>query len=276
MWDFAKNLVVDDINAVPENFRGLYAQDAADKKFKLSEFAKPLVEAYVGQTTALDKARKDLAAANGEAASRRVTKNSVVDFAKKLGLENVDEENPLTNLETYFTDLTAKVKGGGDLKINLDNIKKDYERKNGEIKAASDAEVLKMRGSLEKYMIGNATLTVLAKHGGNATLLSPLVKGAAKVVVDENGDYSVRIVDESGAPRSNGSGGWLDLDGYVGELKTKPEFAAAFASEAKGGSGAKQQQQQQQTRRSDGTKSSVDKIASGLATAERGRAAAAA
>ena len=267
-----KNAVVDDVNTVPENLRGLYAKQA-DGKFGIAESAKALVEMYTGTNTALTKANTNLAAANKESASRRVTGAAVVDFAKKLGLENVDEADPIATLETHYTELLGKVKGQGDLKVNLDNIKKDYERKNQELATVAAQQVATMQASLEKHLIGDKVGAALAKHGGNATLLTPLVKGLAKVVKDEDGNYSVRILDDTGAPRSNGAGGWLDLDGAVAELKVKPEYAAAFASESKGGTGhkpgsAQQQMQQRQT----GEKTATEKIQSGLlALAGQGR-----
>ncbi|SRR6266550_1031570 len=263
-WDFVKNAIVDDINSVPEPLRGLYVKNA-DGKFAIADSAKPIIEMYVGTNASLVKARTDLAAANKESAERRVNGKAVVDFAKALGLENINEENPLETVQTHITELTTKVKGGGDMKVNLENIRKDYERKNKELSDAAAAQVAQMQGSLEKHLIGNQVLTALSKHGGNATLLTPLVKGAAKVVKDENGEYSVRIIGEDGSPRSNGAGGWLDLEGFVGELKTKPEYAAAFSSDSKGGTGHKSGSSNQQTpARKDGEKSPVDKIAAGL------------
>jgi hypothetical protein len=273
MWDFVKNAVVDDVNTVPEQFRGLYEKNA-ENKFGISASGKAIVDMYVGTNASLEKSRKDLAAANGEAASRRVTKNAVIEFAKKLGLENIDEDNPLTNLETHFTDLAGKLKNGGDLKVNLENIKADYARRNAELKTASDKELGDMRRDLEEHLIGNATLAALSKHGGNATLLSPVVKGVAKVVKDENGKYVVRILDDTGAPRSNGAGGWLDLDGYVGDLKAQPVYAPAFASDTKSGTGKKPGFEQPVRQQQNGEKTAAQKIEAGLARqqAERGRA----
>jgi hypothetical protein len=275
MWDFLKNAVVEDINAVPEQWRGFYVE-GADKKFTVSPQAKPLVDAYTGTNAALEKTRKDLAAANGESASRRVTKQAVIDFAKKLGLENIDDENPLTTLESHYTDLVGKIGKGGELKVNLENIKKDYETRNKAIVDDSNGKVAKMQASLEKYMIGNAALVALAKHGGNAALLQSIVKSAAKVVADENGEFSVRILDEAGSPRSNGAGGWLDIDGYVGELKSNATYAAAFASEAKGGTGKKPGSEHNPApgKKTDGERTSVDKIASGLQKGQFQRAGA--
>lgn len=265
MWDFLKQAVVEKLEDVPEQFRALYVQDDATKKFVIAPGAKALVDSYVGTTAALNKAVKDLATANNEAASRRVTASAVVDFAKKLGLENIDEANPLSNIETHIGELLGKVKGGSDLKVNLENIKKDYEVKNKALADAAAAQIATMQSSLDKHMIGGTTLAALTKHGGNPAFLTDIVAKRAKVVKDENGEYSVRIMDDAGSPRANGAGGWLDIDGYVGELKSNATFAAAFASTANGGTGHKPGASGSQVPlKKDGEKSSMDKINAGL------------
>lgn len=274
MFDFVKNATVDSLETVPEQFRGLYVEK--DGKFSISDAAKPLVEAYVGQTTALNKTRNDLRSANDEAASRRVTKQAVLDFAKAQGIENVDENNPLESITAFVTDLVTKGKGGADVKVNLDKIKAEAERRISEVTSAKDGEIAKMKGSLEKYLVSQAATAALAKHGGNIDLLLDRVRGAVKVV-PEGDEYVVRVVDASGDARSNGAGGYLDVDGFVAELKTQPSFAVAFKSEANGGTGHKPNTQTQKfTPKANGEKSSVDKIASGLAKNlnESGRSAA--
>lgn len=276
MWDFIKGAIVEKVEDVPEQFRFLYAQDEATKKFVIAPGAKAIVDAYVGTATSEAKLRKDLATSNAESASRRVTAASVVDFAKKLGLENIDEANPLTTLEGHYNDLVGKIKGGSDLKVNLENIKKDYEAKNKQVVDQSDAKNSKMLKSLEQHMIGNASLVAFAKHGGNATFLTDIVAKRAKVV-QEGEDFVVRILDDAGSPRSNGAGGWLDIDSYVGELKSNTTYAAAFASEQKGGTGHQPGSSKQQPMPKQGAeKSSVDKIAAGLKKGNYARGAAAA
>lgn len=270
MWDFAKHAIVDDVNTVPENFRGFYAKDEATGKYGIAASAKPLVDAYIGTNSALEKTRKDLATANAESATRRVTGAAVVDFAKKLGLENIDEANPLTALETHYTELVGKIGKNGEMKINLDNIKRDYETKNKQVVDAANAQIATMQSSLDKHMIGGTTLAALTKHGGNPAFLTDIVAKRAKVVKDENGEYSVRIMDDAGSPRSNGAGGWLDIDGFVSELKSNATYAAAFASEVKSGNGVKPGAGQGGALpKKDGEKSATDKIASGLIAKNR-------
>lgn len=267
MFDFENNLTVEDINTVPEQARPLYTEK--DGKFTLNETLKPFALAYQGQTKALEKGRKDLTAANAESAARRVTKNAVVDFAKQLGLETIDEENPLASIDTHVKALIEGSKKGGELKVNLDKIKAESEKRIGEVTAAKDAEVGTMRKTLEKYLVSQAATAALAKHKGNIDLLGDRVQKYVKVV-QEGEDYVVRVIDDSGEVRSNGAGGYMDIDGLVAEMKTKPAYAVAFASEEKGGSGHKPGSGQQQQQRTTTDLTANEKIAKGLKAASRG------
>jgi hypothetical protein len=115
-------------------------------------------------------------------------------------------------------------------------------------------------------MIGGTTLAALTKHGGNPAFLTDIVAKRAKVVKDENGKYSVRIMDDAGSPRSDGAGGWLNIDGYVAELKGNATYGAAFASETKSGTGVKPGASQQTQQKKPGEeKTANEKIAAGLA-----------
>lgn len=270
MFDFENNLVVDDINTVPEQARPLYVEK--DGKYHLSETLKPFALAYQGQTKALEKTRKDLTAANAESAARRVTKNAVAEFAKGLGIETVNEENPLESVSSYVQGLIADSKKGKEVNVNLDKIKQESEKRIGEVNTAAEAKIGKMKSSLERYLVSQAATAALAEKKGNIDLLLDKVQKACKVV-EEGDDYVVRIVDDAGEVRSNGAGGYMNIGEFVSELKTKPAYAIAFASETASGTGHKpgssQQQQQQQNK---GEMSATDKIAAGLKQQQRATA----
>ena len=97
----------------------------------------------------------------------------------------------------------------------------------------------------------------------------PHIKSQTRVFKDENGEYTVRVVDGQGDARSDGRGGWMSVRDLVAEMKTT--FPMAFESTAPSGTGAKSNQ----TERRPGVKSqdmsSVQKIAAGLSSAARGK-----
>lgn len=274
-FDFEKSGTVADINTVPEAYRSLYVEtDGQDgnKVFTISDTAKGIVEAYVGTSKALNKARTDLKDANAESASRRVTKNSVLEFVNGLGVDgSVDEEDPLNTLKAHIDELTGKVKGGKDLKINLEKIKADHQRALDEAVAAKDQDVVVMRGTLERYLVDQSATEALAESKGSVQLLLPHVKAHTKVVQDGD-DYVVRVVDAQGDFRSDGKGGFMSVKDLVAEMKTQETFGRAFESESSGGTGARPGSMQQRgTHRTDEPKSSTDKIAAGLKSGNYGR-----
>lgn len=271
-FDFEKNGTVSDLNAVPEAYRGLYVEkDGEDGKvYSIADTVKPLVDAYAGTNKALNEARGNLKKANEESASRRVTKKAVVDFAKELGIEEVDESEPLGALKAHIDGLVEKVKGGQDIRINLDKIKQDHQKALAEAVASKDGEIAKKDAALTRYLVDQAATAALAQAKGSVELLLPHVKAHTKVVQDGD-DYVVRVVDSAGDFRSNGKGGFMSVNDLVAEMKTQETFGRAFESEASGGTGAKPGSMHQRQQREGEPKSSVDKISAGLAKGQHGR-----
>ncbi|MFZ1005534.1 MAG: hypothetical protein WAN65_01775 [Candidatus Sulfotelmatobacter sp.] len=266
MPDFAFEPALDTLDNVPAEFQPAYVK-GADGKFALGEPYKPFANAIVGSNTSLARARADLKNANKESADRRTALKAFEDLAGAVGVTVADGKTLPEAIREHVEDLSTKVKNGGEIKVNMDNIRRDYEKKVGETKAEADKRVEKMGASLAKHLIGDATTAALAKHGGSIPLLSGVVKSQVKVVTDENGDYVTRVMDSDGNARSNGAGGWLSIDDLVAELKRNTEYAAAFKSETGGGSGTPAARKQTGTgmRQQDTSKmSATDKIKLGL------------
>lgn len=238
--------IVDTLDSVPEEYRVAYAANA-EGKFALKPEFKPFATAITGLNTTLETTSGHLKTSNKEAADRRVILKSFEDLLTASGV-TVEDGKPMTDaLKAHLDDLTSKAKNGGELKVNMDAIKRDFERKNKELQDLADGKISKMSASLEKYLVGQQANAALAKAKGSVDLLLPIVRGQVKVI-QEGDDYVVRVVDKDGSPRSDGKGGWLDIDGLVAEMKTQAAYARAFESEAKGGSETRTQTRQQQTR----------------------------
>lgn len=272
MWDFVKYAVVDSLDSVPEKYRPLYEKKG--EKFEIIEAAKSITTDYAGVVTALAKTKSDLTAANTESASRRVTGQAVSDLAKTLGIENVSQDNPLESIQNFVADLVTQGKKGGEVKISLENIKKEANDRIATVTAAKDAELGKMKGSLEKYMIGQAIATALAAEKGNVEVLSPHIEKFAKVVQDGD-DFVVRVVDGANNVRTDGAATPLTIAGFVKEMRGNKVFSANFESEAAGGVGTKPgQSAQTRTPAAAGAadRTANEKIAAGLKVMQGKRA----
>lgn len=271
--------VIDSLDAVPTEYQTAYTV-GADKKFKLQDTFKPFVSAIVGTNVALGKTRTDLGKANKEAADRRGLLKKLEDLATTLNIDYsqaADDGKPALSdaISTFVNDLVTKgTKGGGELKISLDKIKAEYEKRFGDLDTAGKAEKAQMQSALERYLIGQQVTASLAKHGGNVKLLQDIVAKSVKVFKDGE-DYVVRVVDADGSARSDGKGGWLSIDDYIGnDLKRNTDYAAAFKSETKSGNGApatgasRQASNTNVNKQDKGDRSSVSRISAGLAAGQ--------
>jgi hypothetical protein len=276
MVDFDFPEVVDNLDSTPEEYRVAYDK-GADGKFALKDAFKPFVGAAKGNHAALLSTKKDLQKAQGESAQRRQVIKAFEDFAAASGI-TFDEKTPLLDaLKTHLDTLQASAKNGTELKVNLDRIKADYQKQTDAVKAEADTKVGKMRGSLERHMVGDAAKGALAKAKGSIELLLPIVRSQTKVV-EEGDEYVARVVDSDGNIRIDPrTGSPMTIDGLVSEMKGNTAYARAFESETKSGTGAPSHTAQRTTTTTTTTAqpTSLDRIKSGLAkgTAERSRAA---
>lgn len=240
------NEVVDTLDSVPEEYRAAYAA-SADGKFALKEEFKPFAKAITGLNTTLETTSTHLKNSNKEAADRRVILKSFEDLLSASGVSVEDGKSQTDALKAHLDELTLKAKNGGELKVSLDAIKRDFEKKNKELQDLADGKVSKMSTSLEKYLVGQQANAALAKAKGSTDLLLPVIRPQVKVV-QEGEDYVVRVVDKEGNVRTDGKGGFLDIEGLVAEMKTQTNYARAFESDAGGGSGARAATKVAQTR----------------------------
>ncbi len=266
-YNFEENSTVADVNTVPSEYRELFVEgknDAGETVFTISDAAKALVGDYVGTNKSLIQSRIDKTAASNESANRRVTAKSVNDFVRNLGVEDVDENEPLAALTSFITDLTEQVKGGKAIKIDLDKIKAESKRLLDEAVTAEQAKTGKMQNSLERYLVGEAAGAAISDAKGSRELLLPIVKSQVRVIPDGD-DFVVRVVDSDGDVRSNGAGGWMGIGELVAEMKLNDVYARAFESETLSGTGTKPGSTQMKTPRQGENLTPAQKISAGLA-----------
>lgn len=240
-FDFEANGTVESIDTVPEKYRGLYAEGADDNAGKhiLSDAAKGLVADYLGVSKTLAGVRVDKKKVGDENAERRIATKAVDDFAASIGLD-VGDDGVVVALKTFVEDLQGQVKGGKEIKINLDKVQAEADKRVATVTETKDAELTDMRGALHKHLISDAASRALAEHKGSMDLLLPHVVNACKVVRNpDTGEYAVTVLDDEGASRFDSAGGLMGVAGLVAEMKTKEKFERAFDSEAKPGTGAK-------------------------------------
>ena len=262
-FDFIENEKVAALDSVPEQFRSLYEpskSETGDEIYVLSEVVRPLAEAYSGLARTYNETRGKVKSLNEESANRRRAVKGFEELATELGVEG---EDLVDGFRSRIEEMQAQVKGGKELKINLDKIKADMERTKDEALRTKDEELGFMRGSLERYLSNERAVAAIAKHKGSIDLLLPLVRERVRVVQDGQ-DFVPRVVDESGDFRSDGKGGWMSVESLVEEMKRQPALARAFESEVPAGTGSQPGAMARRAPTTPETKNANQKIAAGL------------
>jgi len=239
-FNFQDNGTIDSLDPVPEQYRGLYIEGQGDHVGKHVLMDNPavrsLTDAYVGTHKSLEQVRADKKSVSDENAERRLSSSA---YEGLLEIHGLDEENRNPDgLKTFITDLLDKIKGGDELKINVEKINQAADKRVQEAKDASSKELEGMRGTLEKFLVGDVAKGAIAEAKGSIDLLLPLVKEKCKVIRDGE-EYVVRVLDTQGDARADGAGGWMTVAGLIAEMKNTESLARAFESETKGGSDSK-------------------------------------
>lgn len=256
-FDFSTNGTVDSIDKVPEQFRGVYVEDPADKKFKINPTLKGVADAITGLNTALRAERNTTKTLKGQ-------KDVSAALQEALQLDSVDA------VKARIEELTAQV--AEKSKVDPAKIKADIEKAFTTKEDGYKATISKMQGTLEKYLIDSAATSALSAVKGNVKLLLPIIRNAVAVVPDGD-DYVVRVKDPAGDYRGNGAGGFMTIEDYVKELKASSDYKVAFESDAPSGGGnnnrqqqpSRQTQQRETQRQTQESSNPTDRIAAGLA-----------
>lgn len=260
-FDFSENTSVADINSVPQDFRGLYVE-GDDGKFTLgsdNEGIKSAVAAVTRLNQALKASRAESKAAKG----------------KQIDLSSLSEygDTPETIAETFNTRVTElndalKKKPDADaLQRQVEKIKHDLaEAHAGELRA-KDARADALTGQLHTILVTNEAKTALAEAGAiDSELAEPFINKQVKVA-EEDGKFSVNVIDAAGDIRYSGvTGAPMTIKELVEEMKQQDKFGPLFKSEAPGGGGKPPLGSPKPGQGGTNTSqlSSIDKISAGL------------
>jgi hypothetical protein len=208
---------VEKLDTLPEAHRTLYTK-TEDGKYRLD------LDGYEDPTnlkSALDKERKAARDAVAMTKAWKELGKTPEEISDLLSAHAKAEAEKLTKAGEW-----DKLRGQMTEQHTAELVKKDEAVKS-------------LRGQLEKHLVDAAAVAALAAQKGNAELLLPHVKSRVKVI-EENGEFSVRVVDVSGNPRVNAKGEYLSMADLVGEMRQSEVFASAFLAPGASGGGARQ------------------------------------
>lgn len=273
---FADNAQVEDINAVPQQFQGLYQQSEDGSAYVLSDTAKPLADAYDGMARNFEDAKNKKKSANDESAKRRQQLKAFEELAGELDIDvnSIDGENKTLAgvFKEQIDNLRQQASNGKDIQVNIDKVKQDADKRVSEVTQAKDKEIEAMQGALHRHMVSDVAVRAVTEAKGSVDLLQPHIERHCKVAQsgthpDGTPKFEVVVMDADGDVRTNGKGDNMTVGELVAEMKQSEKFARAFESETPGGSGAQpgsmsSQPARRLTQQED--MSSTDKIAAGL------------
>jgi len=204
------DLVVDDINAVPEAIRSLYSEDGG--KFRLNVKG---IEPVDGLKSALEKERK--AARELEKKVRRweslgKSDEEIADLVKKA------EEHELSEAER---------------KGEWDKLRAQMNEKHEAALKGKDDTISAMRARLNAELVDAKAVAAIAAAKGVPELLLPHVQRHVKV----DDEFNVHVVDAKGDPRVGAKGEPLTIADLVAEMRQSDVFGRAFEGSGQSGSG---------------------------------------
>lgn len=204
---------VDAIDTIPEAQRSLYKE--TNGKFVLD------VDGYedpANLKSALQKERDAAKNATKQAQAWAAIGKTPEEIQQLLEAQAQAERDKLT-------------KGG-----EWDKLREQMATQHKTELSKKDEAIQAREAALSRHLIDAAAVTALAEAKGSAALLLPHIRAAVKVV-EEDGEYVVRVIDKNG-PRVNGKGEFLTIKDLVVEMRQSEEFGRAFDASGTTGGGA--------------------------------------
>lgn len=177
-----------------------------------------------------ERTKQYLAKANKEAKERRIALKSLEDAGLTV-------EQALALQKKIEEDDHVQAQKRGDVEKIREQLQGKYEK---EIKER-DEKLSKMKASLYENLVSSKAADALNSLGavkGAGKVLMPHIQKHANVI-EEDGKYVVRIVDEDGDTKFTDGGEYMDIQGYLKEMQVDEVFGHLFVQTSHSGGGSK-------------------------------------
>lgn len=275
-YEFDLDNAIDNLDSVPDDLKHFYAKDGSG--YKVAPTMVGAAKRINGLTTNLKTERTTRSTVNQDAAKHRLSAKGFVELVSSIPDLPEDQRNP-EGLKAYMDKLAAAATAGGkkgqEAAQQLEAVKTEMAKAHAMQLGEKDKAIDEMRGSLNRYMIGEHANAALAEHKGNPLFLRPLIDKATRVKREDDGSYVVEVINDKGEPRFNGEGNRMTVQQLVTEMSKDAKFAGAFEGRVQGGGGttpSKKTDPKQAERVAEGGKlSGKDLINRGLAKRKAAR-----
>lgn len=255
-FNFGDNAEVTDINTVPEEFRGAYAQDG--DVHKLTPQAAAVSKAFDGMATTLGTVRSE----NDELTAK--VKGFKPTDLSKLSAYGMTIDEITSGVEGAISD--ARKKTGSAGAEELERVRSEMNSAMETAITGRDTNIVSLEAQVVDLMFKADAIAAIGEAKGNPDMLLPMLQGERLVEKGEDGKIRVFVKDTDGKKRFGNDGQPLSFGARIAELKADAKFAGVFESDMGPGGGTPPNGQQRGERfRAPGKdKTSKQKIADGL------------
>lgn len=220
--------VLESLEDLPEGLRSLYvekgegAYELAFDPQELEDVVAPSLK------SALQKERQNARSREREAK----------ELKRKLEIfgEDADPEAVLEELNTLRKTKEQFEKGKGKDDNAVEQVRRQLQDEFGKTLKTKDEQLTKLQSQLTSLLVDSAATSAISELKGVPKLLLPHVKRMTEVV-EEDGKYEVRVLNEKGEHRVNKNGDYLSIKELVAELRNDDIFARAFDGDGASGGG---------------------------------------
>lgn len=245
---------------VPEDFRGLYMEK--DGNYVLNSDG----EGVGSAVRAITKLNKSLRSARAEAAG---LKGKSADLSA-LAEYGTSPEDILEGIKAKIEEVKAthKTKTGEELERKVSKIKEDLSTTHRAEVDAHQKRIEALTNQLHNHLVISTATAALAEAGAiDVDLVLPHLQSQV-TVTEEDGKFSVNVVDAAGDPRYSGTtGAPMTIKEAVLEMRAKEKFGPLFKSDSHSG-GGRQPSQRPGVRAGNAPKTSREKIAHAVQTGQ--------
>lgn len=209
------------LDLVPQEFRPLYVEK--EGKHVVNDQFASVSGAILGLNKTLKTVRDESAAA----------KKGVVDLTP-LAEFGADPTAIKTAFDARVAELVAK---GGDATKAVEKVRTEMATANKTALDAANARTTALQNQLYGHLVKSEATSAIATAKGVAELLMPFVEQRVKVK-DEDGAFTVTVVDDKGETRYSGvTGQPMSIKELITEMKADPKFGRLFESDQQQGGG---------------------------------------
>jgi hypothetical protein len=241
--DFEFPAKVDDLETIPEQFRGVYIQQDGEKSGVLIEQLAKKTTDMGNLQTSMQTDRKRLNQAEKALKRWEALGGTPDELADKLSTWSELGESP-DALRQTLADKDRLISEKGDVGKQIEQMKQAHaadlakrtEVHKKELESAQSTS-LRYRRAMEQEKIDSSLTTEIAKQKGVPKLLLPIARSVVKVL-EEDGEFVTRVIDRDGDTRVNSKGDPMSIGDLIQEMKNDPEISYGFEGEGRSGSGS--------------------------------------